>query len=103
MCLFPLPNYRVSEKAYKKGITSFPCGACPECLKRKASRWALRAHYESQEHENNIAVCLTYDSYIRDSRGNIIGERVSDLSCNKRDVQLFISVVFIVRKKINAC
>lgn len=90
MCLFPSPNYRVTEKPYKRGVTSFSCGACPECLKKKASRWALRAFYEAQEHEHNIAVCLTYDSYIRDSRGNIIGERVSDLSVNKRDVQLFI-------------
>lgn len=96
MCLFPSVNYRVNNKAYKKGVTSFSCGACPECLKRKASRWALRAFYEAQEHDNNIAVCLTYDSYVRDSRGNIIGERVSDLSCNKRDVQLFIKRV---RKK----
>ncbi len=96
MCLFPSANYRVTEKAYKKGITSFSCGSCPECLKKKASRWALRAFYEAQEHDNNIAVCLTYDSYIRDSHGNIVGERVSDLSCNKRDVQLFIKRV---RKK----
>lgn len=96
MCLFPSPNYRVNEEAYKKGITAFPCGACPECLKKKASRWALRAHYEAQEHGNNVSVCLTYDSYMRDSRGNIIGERVSDLSVNKRDVQLFIKRV---RKK----
>lgn len=90
MCLFSSTNYRVTEKAYKKGVTSFSCGSCPECLKKKASRWALRAFYEAQEHENNIAVCLTYDSYVWDSRGNIIGERVSDLSVNKRDVQLFV-------------
>lgn len=96
MCLFPSQNYMVSDKAYKKGITSFACGACPECLRKKASRWALRAYYEAQEHEHNIALCLTYDKYIHDSRGNIIGERVSDLSCNKRDVQLFIKRV---RKK----
>lgn len=89
----------VSAKSYKKGITSFSCGSCPECLKKKASRWALRAYYEAQEHEHNIAICLTYDQYVHDSRGNIIGERVSDLSVKKRDVQLFIKRV---RKKFGS-
>lgn len=90
MCLFPLPNYDVTSSAYKKGVTSFNCGACPECLSSRANTWALRAVYEAKDHFENCMCTLTYDTYIYDKLGNVIGERVSDMHVCKRDVQLFI-------------
>lgn len=91
MCLFPLPNHDPTSPAYRRGITEFECGSCPECLQKRASRWALRGHYECQEHEHNLMVCLTYDQYVHDSRtGRVVGEAVADRSVDKRDIQLFI-------------
>lgn len=90
MCFFPLPNPDINGLAYKKGVTTFDCGSCPECLRKRANVWALRAVYESREHAFNCMITLTYDSYIYDSHGRVIGERVSDFSVCKRDIQLFI-------------
>lgn len=89
MCLFERANTNYSGVAYKKGVTSFECGACPECLAKKSRRWALRAVYEAQE-SPSCMVTLTYDTYIRDGRGRVIGEEVADRRVDKRDVQLFI-------------
>lgn len=88
MCLFSRPS-SPSSIAYKKGVLSFDCGACPECLSKKARRWALRAVYESQQGPACM-VTLTYDQYIHDGRGRVIGERVAERNVDKRDVQLFI-------------
>ncbi len=88
MCLFPRyvnPN----SAAAKKGIKSFNCGCCPECMKKQASPWALRATYEAQ----NVPTCmvtLTYDQTIHDGFGRVIGERVDTRALCKRDAQLFI-------------
>lgn len=90
MCFFPLSNLNVRGLAYKKGITEFDCGACPECLLKRANVWALRSVYEAREHVHSCMVTLTYDDYVYDSYGHLIGERVSDLTVCKRDVQLFI-------------
>lgn len=91
MCMFPLPNNDITGLAFRKGIVEFDCGACPECLRKRANVWALRSVYESREHVYNCMVTLTYDDYVYDSRGNVVGERPPlDLHVNKRDVQLFI-------------
>lgn len=90
MCLFPLPNPNIDSLSYKKGVTHFDCGACPECLRKRSGLWALRAVHECRDHAFSSMVCLTYDDYIRDSKGNIVGERVSDKRVDKRDCQLFI-------------
>lgn len=92
MCLFPVPNTAFDSIAYKKGVTHFDCGACPECLQRRSALWALRAVYEAMEHEHNCMITLTYDNFVYDDKGNIIGETPvnPDLKVNKRDIQLFI-------------
>ncbi|UPW41864.1 replication initiator protein [Peromfec virus RodF5_7] len=97
MCLFPKINLNVKSPAYIAGIREFDCGVCPECLAKKARQVALRAVMEASEHDQNCMCTLTYDDYIRNSRGEIVGERVSDLEVCKRDVQLFIKRL---RKKI---
>lgn len=93
MCLFPSPNLNPTSLSYRKGITEFDCGACPECLRKRSNAWALRAVYESCEHLNNCMVTLTYDSYKLDSEGRPTREEQDpnpDLHVNVRDVQLFI-------------
>lgn len=91
VCFFPKKNLNIDSIAYRKGIVEFECGVCPECLRKRASVWALRAVHEARDHAFNAMVCLTYDQYVHDSKsGRVVGERVSDLSVCKRDVQLFI-------------
>ncbi|WGL31063.1 replication initiator protein [Dipodfec virus UOA04_Rod_690] len=90
MCLFPLPNNNRRSDAYRKGIQEFTCGACPECLRSRARKHVLTAVMEAQDHIENCMVTLTYDQYIYDGHGRRIGERVSELEVDKRDVQLFI-------------
>lgn len=89
MCLLPYPNYWFKSKAYKMGITEYKCGHCPECLAERAKKWTLRCLAEA---ENNVGMMLTltYDQYIRDSRGNIVGETVADRCVDKSDCQKFI-------------
>lgn len=89
MCLLPYPNYSFTSKAFKMGITEYKCGYCPECLAERAKRWTLRCLAEA---ENNFGmmITLTYDQYIRDKKGNIIGETVADRNVDKTDCQKFI-------------
>lgn len=92
MCFLPLPNTNLNSLAYKKGITQFDCGACPECLRKRSNYWALRAVYESRSHLNNCMVTLTYDNFEYDEYGRVVGELPvnRDLRVNQRDIQLFI-------------
>ncbi|UPW41164.1 replication initiator protein [Sigmofec virus UA08Rod_5342] len=90
MCFFPNPNLDVTGRAYSRGITEFECGGCPECLRKRASRNMLRDYYESLSHVDNCMCTLTYDSYVRDSAGRIVGEKVCDRSVDLKDVQKFI-------------
>lgn len=98
MCLFPLPNYDTDGIAYKKGVTEFDCGACPECLRKRASQWVLRAVYEARSSQGFMCT-LTYDNFLRDSKGKLVRDSNGkpleapvnpDLRVNKRDIQLFI-------------
>ena len=88
--MFPTPNLDINGEAYRRGIHEFECGSCPECLARRSSRWALRGAMELKTCKVASMVCLTYDNYIRDARGHIVGEQVADRTVDKRDVQLFI-------------
>lgn len=91
MCLFPFANNDPRSPAYKKGVLEFTCGACPECLSKKSRLWALRASMEASVVPASM-ITLTYDSFIRDEEGNIVGEQLppdSQELC-KRDAQLFI-------------
>lgn len=90
MCFFPYANNQINGTAYKKGITEYKCGCCPECLGERARVWTLRCSAQA-EVQPAVMVTLTYDTYIRDTvTGRIIGERVSDFSVCKKDGQKFI-------------
>lgn len=92
MCFFPLPNFDVSSVAYKRGLTSFDCGSCPECLRKRASSWVLRSVYEARSRVSSCMVTLTYDSYLYDSNGRVQCEKTPDpdLVVSKRHCQLFL-------------
>lgn len=91
MCLFPLPNNDVTSSSYKKGVTEFDCGACPECLRKRASVWALRCAYESKLHAHSYMVTLTYDNYLYSDRHSLEERPVNpNIEVNVRDIQLFI-------------
>lgn len=90
MCLFPYKNLNENSKAYKYGITQFECGGCPECLQKKSRVWALKCSMEAKVSQG-MMITLTYDTYIYDDNGNIIGEQLpsSDMRVDKRDLQNF--------------
>lgn len=90
MCLFPYNNMNENSKAYKYGITKFECGSCPECLQKKSRVWALKCSMEAKVSQG-MMLTLTYDTYIYDNKGNVIGEQLpsSDVRVNKRDLQNF--------------
>lgn len=91
MCLFPLPNVNFNSLAYKKGIKEFSCGACPECLSKRSSVWALRSVYECKAHKHSCMVTLTYDKFkYADRRNNEELPVNPDIVVNKRHIQLFI-------------
>lgn len=90
MCLFPYPNKNENGIAFKRGITKFDCGGCPECLSHKSRLWALRCAMEAKV-SVGMMITLTYDSYVYDSNGKIIGERLrDDLKLDKTHVQRFM-------------
>lgn len=96
MCLFPIANPLPDGVAARKGLLNFKCGACPECLREKASAWALRAVYEARQHPYNCMITLTYDSYKYTKNGRFDGRHLEELSSDpnievsKRHIQLFI-------------
>lgn len=90
MCFFP-KKLNIKDSFGELKQIECGCGVCPECLKRKSRQWALRCYYQSLE-TPGMMLTLTYDNFVYDSRGKIVGERLpeKDLKVNKRDCQLFI-------------
>lgn len=90
MCLFPSKIKDTRSIQYRSGLRYYNCGSCPECLKQKAKKWALRAYFESLE-KPSCMITLTYNDLILDKKKNCIGETApSKPTVDKRDVQLFI-------------
>lgn len=99
MCLLPIFNSNFNSIQYRKGIHYFDCGACPECLRKRANYHALTSVYEAKAHSKNCMITLTYDTFVRDGKGKIcrddFGKPIEnpvdpDLKVNVRHVQLFI-------------
>lgn len=94
MCLFPRsakPNiYDLKKSHYDRYyINRYDCGVCPECLAKKSRYWALRAGMEAKN-SPSMMITLTYDDYIYDEHGQIIGEEVDTRPVCKKDCQDFI-------------
>lgn len=104
MCLFPIANPDPNGIAGKKGLLNFKCGACPECLREKASAWALRAVFEAKQHAYNCMITLTYDTYKYTKDGRFDGRHLEEMpvdptiEVSKRHIQLFIKRL---RKRFN--
>lgn len=89
-CVYPLDGWRFAKLTEngKRGITfnsrdgfidqpiSVPCGKCVGCRLDRSRAWAVRMHHESQLHERNCFITLTYAN--------------APEAISKRDLQLFI-------------
>lgn len=66
-CAYPQPGWRKVYKhgnikgVYLKEPCMRPCGQCLQCRLEKARQWAMRCIHESQMHEENCFVTLTYN------------------------------------------
>lgn len=89
MCLFPRFFFK-DKVSFERGFNEIKCGGCPECLSAKARYWALRSMAQIDKNSVGMMMTLTYDSYVRDSRGNIVGESVDAGVLYKKDAQDFI-------------
>jgi len=64
MCLMPIRASRQEvgrPKFTPEGEFCLPCGKCHECIKKRATEWALRAKHELALHSENCFLTLTYD------------------------------------------
>lgn len=62
---------------------AFPCGKCPQCLKRRVSAWSFRLMQEESVSKSANFITLTYDTL------HIPITERGFLNLCKRDVQLF--------------
>lgn len=46
-----------------KGFKAFPCGKCIFCRSRKRKQWTTRLTLETESHEENAFITLTYKEY----------------------------------------
>ena len=87
------PLYRCIEE-----FIEIPCGKCIGCRLQQSREWATRIMLESQDHDENWFVTLTYDDVhipeipfaksIDDDTGEVLDTGVLQTLC-KRDLQLF--------------
>lgn len=62
---------------------TFPCGKCPECLKRRVSGWSFRLMQEDKVSQSSLFVTLTYNT------DHVPLTKNKFMSLCKKDVQLF--------------
>lgn len=85
-CYRPVPAVRLSDGSVKMVSQSFgdsfslPCGQCVGCRLERSRQWAVRCLHESQMHEHNCFVTLTYDDDNLPENGSL----------RYRDFQLFM-------------
>ncbi|AXL14594.1 replication initiator protein [Microviridae sp.] len=74
-CYYPLEGYRSKEPnengkypivfgnqgAQTDDPVRLPCGKCIGCRLETSRQWAIRCHHESQLHDENCFITLTYD------------------------------------------
>lgn len=108
-CLCPIPAWRSREvnDSGKRSLVfssamakdygapselNIPCGQCIGCRVDRATSWAVRCMHESQMHDENSFLTLTYSNENLPDKGTLV----------KRDVQLFIKRLrkFVYPKKV---
>lgn len=59
-----MKGFKCPERGFipnPEGELAVPCGKCRECLKERATEWALRCQHEMSMHKQNSFITLTYD------------------------------------------
>lgn len=74
------PTFDPSKSFGRKFPIELPCGRCIGCLLERAKSWALRCMHESQMHQENCFITLTYHP----------DHLPQDNSLKKEDFQKFI-------------
>jgi len=59
----PRLTFTPTKAENPKERIELPCGRCIGCRLDKSKEWALRCYHESQMHQENIFLTLTYDDY----------------------------------------
>jgi hypothetical protein len=63
---------------YREADTNLvPCGKCPSCLIDKSKEWATRGFHESQMHQENCFITLTYNDENLPKNGTLVKEHLS--------------------------
>ncbi|AZL82803.1 replication initiator protein [Apis mellifera associated microvirus 59] len=79
-CLTPFKrNHKITGE-----IQHFPCGKCPNCIKRRVSGWSERLRQEDRRSETAEFITLTYTT------DTVPITKNGFMSLKKRDVQLFL-------------
>ena len=87
-CFHPMPAVRLSDGSVTFTSRSkvdgndfeLPCGQCAGCRLERSRQWAVRCVHESQMHERNCFITLTYPDEFLPPHGGLI----------YRDFQLFM-------------
>lgn len=83
-CYSPIDAYRTPHGEIKfsrrSGSTHIPlpCGKCIGCKIRRSQDWAVRCVHESQFHEQNMFITLTYDDEYLPNGNTLIKKHVQD-------------------------
>lgn len=86
-CFRPLQAYRLDDGSIVFNLSredghplTLPCGQCVGCRLDRAKQWAIRCIHESQLHDRNCFITLTYDDQ----------HLPYDMSLHYEDFQLFM-------------
>ena len=66
-CRSPLNGYKLPNGSFtfnrsnSIGLLTFPCGQCRDCRLSKAREWAIRCYHETQMHDRNCWLTLTFE------------------------------------------
>lgn len=98
-CLFPIPGFKsrtlnksgkrsvvfnVSE-GYKDQPIDVPCGQCRWCRLERSRQWAVRCMHETQMHENNCFITLTYAPENLPENGTLVKKHYQDFMKRLRE------------------
>lgn len=69
---------QLSKGSWARVALDVPCGKCTLCLSMKSAQWAVRAYHESQLHEQNCFITLTYSDEHYPMDGKISKEHLNE-------------------------
>lgn len=103
-CFHPLTAYRLSngtvvfaERGDVVKQLQLPCGRCVGCRLERSRQWAIRIMHESQCHNSNCFITLTYDDKHLPDNGSLVYKDFQDFmkrlrkSLPDRKVRYFVA------------